>query len=101
VTHLAQVAAAATTHVVVSKEVINRATYGRAEVASGDDRVAEIARMLSGGVADESARRHATDLLAELATDVNSRSTSQSTPQVRGTKGTPQSGKAGPRRKAG
>jgi len=101
VTHLAQVAAAASTHVVVSKEVINRATFGRAEIASGDDRVAEIARMLSGGVADESARRHATDLLAELATEVDSRSTSPSTREVRATKGTSQPGKAGPRRKAG
>jgi DNA repair protein RecN (Recombination protein N) len=97
VTHLAQVAAAASTHVVVSKEVIDRATYGRAEIAAGDDRIAEIARMLSGGVADDSARRHATDLLAELGAGMNSPSTRHG----RGAKGSTQPRKAGPRRKAG
>ena len=97
VTHLAQVAAAATTHVVVSKEVVNRATFGRAEIATGDGRVGEIARMLSGGVADDSARRHATDLLAELATGVEPRASREG----RGAKGTTPPGKAGPRRKAG
>jgi DNA repair protein RecN (Recombination protein N) len=97
VTHLAQVAAAATTHVVVSKEVVNRATFGRAEIATGDGRVGEIARMLSGGVADDSARRHATDLLAELATGVEPRASGEG----RGAKGTTPPGKAGPRRKAG
>ncbi len=91
VTHLAQVAAAATTHVVVSKEVVGRATFGRAAVVGGEDRVAEVARMLSGGVADDSARKHATDLLAELSS-----SGRPSSSKARLT-----AGKAGPRRKAG
>lgn len=91
VTHLAQVAAAATTHVVVSKEVVGRATFGRAAVVGGEDRVAEVARMLSGGVADDSARKHATDLLVELS----------SSGRPSSTKARPTAGKAGPRRKAG
>ena len=91
VTHLAQVAAAATTHVVVSKEVVGRATFGRAAVVGGEDRVAEVARMLSGGVADDSARTHATDLLAELS----------SSGRPSSAKARPTAGKAGPRRKAG
>ena len=91
VTHLAQVAAAATTHVVVSKDVVGRATFGRAARVVGEDRVIEVARMLSGGVADESARKHATDLITELTVDR----------QTRSAKAKPASGKAGPRRKAG
>jgi DNA repair protein RecN (Recombination protein N) len=91
VTHLAQVAAAATTHVVVSKDVVGRATFGRAARVVGEDRVTEVARMLSGGVADESARKHATDLITELTVDR----------QTRSAKAKPASGKAGPRRKAG
>jgi DNA repair protein RecN (Recombination protein N) len=67
VTHLAQVAALADTHVVVRKEVSNTAegavTTATAASIQGDDRVDEVARMLSGDVAEASARRHAADLL--------------------------------------
>jgi DNA repair protein RecN (Recombination protein N) len=67
VTHLAQVAALADTHVVVRKEVSNSAegavTTATAASIQGDDRVDEVARMLSGDVAEASARRHAADLL--------------------------------------
>jgi DNA repair protein RecN (Recombination protein N) len=66
VTHLAQVAASAHHQVVVSKKVERGKTYGSAEILQRDDRVAEIARMLSGGVADESALAHASDLLLKL-----------------------------------
>lgn len=66
VTHLAQVAASAHHQVVVSKNVVKGKTFGHAELVEADNRVAEIARMLSGGVADTSALAHATDLLGQL-----------------------------------
>jgi DNA repair protein RecN (Recombination protein N) len=67
VTHLAQVAAMATTQVVVSKRVDAGVTVAEARAVSGDDRVDEIARMLSGDVVVESARQHAADLLVQAA----------------------------------
>ena len=66
VTHLAQVAASAHHQVVVSKKVERGKTFGSAHVLSHKDRVPEIARMLSGGIADESALAHAGDLLHKL-----------------------------------
>ena len=70
VTHLAQVAASAHHQISVSKTVKANKTYGSALPVGIDDRPAEIARMLSGGVADESAIAHARDLLTSLGTDV-------------------------------
>ena len=70
VTHLAQVAASAHHQISVSKTVKANKTYGSAMPVGIDDRPAEIARMLSGGVADESAIAHARDLLTSLGTDV-------------------------------
>ena len=64
VTHLAQVAAAAQTQINVAKTVRAKQTFATAAVLAGDDRVAEIARMLSGGVAQDSATEHARDLIA-------------------------------------
>ncbi|MFM8955157.1 MAG: DNA repair protein RecN [Actinomycetota bacterium] len=63
VTHLAQVAAAASTQVNVVKTVRAKQTFAVATRLDGEDRVAEIARMLSGGVAKDSAIEHARDLL--------------------------------------
>ena len=68
VTHLAQVAASAHHQVVASKKVERGKTFGRAHILPDQDRVSEIARMLSGGVADESALAHAGDLLSKLGT---------------------------------
>ena len=65
VTHLAQVAALADTHVVVSKRVEAGTTLATATGIAGQDRVDEVARMLSGDEAGESARRHAADLLGQ------------------------------------
>lgn len=61
VTHLAQVAAHATTHVAVRKE------EGRAQVDVLDEagRVAELSRMLAGQESSKSARAHAEELLAQ------------------------------------
>ena len=64
VTHLAQVAAAATTQVNVTKTVRDKQTFAEASILSGENRVADIARMLSGGVAEGSANEHARDLLS-------------------------------------
>ena len=62
VTHLAQVAAAATTQVSVTKTVRDGTTFASASTIEGDGRVEEIARMLSGSASD-SALRHARELL--------------------------------------
>ena len=63
VTHLPQVAALADTQIAVRKRVVDGTTCAEAEVVTDDGRVEEIARMLSGGAAEESARRHAAELL--------------------------------------
>ena len=63
VTHLAQVAAQATTQVVVTKRVARGTTTARAEAVTGDHRVEEVARMLSGDEGGDAARRHAVELL--------------------------------------
>ncbi len=65
VTHLAQVAAVADTHVAVTKKVTNGATFATARPLDAVERVDEVARMLSGS-ATASARDHARELLAEL-----------------------------------
>ena len=66
VTHLAQVAASAHGQVAVSKSVKGGKTFGAATRVAESERASEIARMLSGGVADESANAHARDLLEKL-----------------------------------
>jgi DNA repair protein RecN (Recombination protein N) len=63
VTHLAQVAALADTQVVVRKHVRGRTTWATATVVQGEERIAEVARMLSGDRGGESARLHAAELL--------------------------------------
>jgi DNA repair protein RecN (Recombination protein N) len=75
VTHLAQVAASAHHHVVVSKKVDRAKTYGSADILDQQARVPEIARMLSGGVADASALTHAGDLLNQLGTQTGEKTT--------------------------
>jgi DNA repair protein RecN (Recombination protein N) len=70
VTPLAQVAALADTQIMVTKTVTagsasEATTTATARIVEGDDRVDEIARMLSGEQAGESARLHAADLLAD------------------------------------
>jgi DNA repair protein RecN (Recombination protein N) len=75
VTHLAQVAAFASTHVVVEKAV-EQASGARAEaertvasatVVDGDARVVELSRMLAGLGDSSHARRHAAELLDAAA----------------------------------
>jgi DNA repair protein RecN (Recombination protein N) len=61
ITHLPQVAAAAATHFVVTKEVTGGRTHSRLSEVAGKARNEEIARMLGGKT--ESALRHAASLL--------------------------------------
>jgi DNA repair protein RecN (Recombination protein N) len=63
VTHLAQVAACATTQIAVSKRVEGAVTTATAMPVHGPERVEEVARMLSGMEASKSARQHAQELL--------------------------------------
>ncbi len=63
VTHLAQVAAWATTQVTVHKHQDEGSTESVASVVRGKDRAVELARMLSGSPESRSARTHAAELL--------------------------------------
>ncbi len=67
VTHLAQVAAFATNHLRVLKDADDAVTVSRVAQLSGDERVSEMARLLSGLPDSESGLAHAKELL-ELAT---------------------------------
>jgi len=62
ITHLPQVAAVATHHFVVTKDVIKGRTHSHLEHVTGKARNEEIARMLGGK--SDSALQHATTLLA-------------------------------------
>jgi DNA repair protein RecN (Recombination protein N) len=66
VTHLAQVAALADHQVVVSKDVIDGVTVAQVVPVEGDERIAEVARMLSGTPEAGVAREHAAALLAAV-----------------------------------
>jgi DNA repair protein RecN (Recombination protein N) len=62
VTHLAQVAAYADEHLVVRKEVGSESAATIAASVRGEERVAEVARML-GGSDSQASRAHARELL--------------------------------------
>jgi DNA repair ATPase RecN len=59
------VAASAHAHIRVSKKVRDNATFAQAALLSAEERAAEIARMLSGGVAEATAIEHARELLRD------------------------------------
>ena len=63
VTHLPQVAARASHHVTVEKSVRKGITYASARTLREEERAEEIARMLSGSMAVESAVEHARNML--------------------------------------
>ncbi len=69
VTHLPQIAAHASHHVLVEKpsESASASRSSRVRSLSGEDRVVEISRMLSGSPQSASARRHAEELLSASA----------------------------------
>jgi DNA repair protein RecN (Recombination protein N) len=67
VTHLAQVAAFATNHLRVVKDASGAVTASSVQQLTGEERVAEMARLLSGLPDSESGLEHARELL-DLAT---------------------------------
>jgi DNA repair protein RecN (Recombination protein N) len=80
VTHLPQVAAAGNAHIQVSKSVRSGKTYAQAATLGEEERIAEIARMLSGGVAEATALEHARELLRDShKSDANSQTSPKRT----------------------
>jgi DNA repair protein RecN (Recombination protein N) len=69
VTHLPQVAACADHHLVVSKSSDDKGTQSRIHVQEGDQRVAEIARMLGGEKISDTTLAHAREMLAHASED--------------------------------
>jgi DNA repair protein RecN (Recombination protein N) len=66
VTHLAQVAAFADTNIVVAKDSDGERTTTSARIVAGEERVREVARMLSGETS-VTALTHAAELLESAA----------------------------------
>ena len=67
ITHLPQIAARAHHHIVVSKGARGGVTAADVAIVVGDDRVAEVARMLGGDPESETSRAHARELLESAA----------------------------------
>src|SRR6185312_7228529 len=67
ITHLAQLAARAHQHIVVSKGARGGVTTADVAVLDGEARVAEVARMLGGDAESAVSRAHATELLENAA----------------------------------
>ena len=65
ITHLPQIAARGTEHLVVEKEVINNRTQSTVSILSDKDRIAELARMLAGASATEQTEAWAYELLSK------------------------------------
>ncbi|GAA4685250.1 DNA repair protein RecN [Frondihabitans cladoniiphilus] len=74
VTHLAQVAAFATNHLRVVKDASGAVTASSVQQLHGDERVAEMARLLSGLPDSESGLEHARELLEMAASRTVTRS---------------------------
>ena len=72
VTHLAQVAASADSHVRVTKSTGRTRTTTSVAVLDPEDRVVEISRMLSGSPDSDTAHEHARELLERSAADRSS-----------------------------
>jgi DNA repair protein RecN (Recombination protein N) len=67
ITHLPQIAARAHHHIVVSKDARGGVTTADVGVVAGDERVAEVARMLGGDPESDTSRAHARELLDTAA----------------------------------
>jgi DNA repair protein RecN (Recombination protein N) len=63
ITHLPQIAAPADLHLAVEKASVDGRTVTRVELVDGEERVGELARMIGGSGAKESARLHAQEIL--------------------------------------
>lgn len=69
VTHLAQVAAFADSHLVITKASTGEVTTSDVRALEADERLAELARMMGGLETSESALAHASELLAAASTE--------------------------------
>jgi DNA repair protein RecN (Recombination protein N) len=67
ISHLAQIAARAHHHVVVRKDAVGVVTSADTRVVTGEERIAEVARMLGGDAEREVSRAHARELLERAA----------------------------------
>jgi DNA repair protein RecN (Recombination protein N) len=63
ITHLPQVASRGTKHYHVYKDDIGDSTFTRVKLLSGDERILEVARLLSGSEVTETAMKNARELL--------------------------------------
>ena len=70
VTHLPQVAAYATTHLHVSKNVSDEPVTSGVDVLEGDARIEELARMLAGMDDSETGRAHANELMERAQAEI-------------------------------
>ena len=71
VTHLAQIAAAADTHLLIEKSTANGRTFTNVKPLTYDERVGEIARIMSGTELTENLYKSAKELLDRSGTDDN------------------------------
>jgi DNA repair protein RecN (Recombination protein N) len=83
ITHLPQIAARAHHHILVSKGARGGVTTADVRVLSGDDRVAEIARMLGGDPESDVSRAHARELLETAAVVAPPEATATAKPKDR------------------
>ncbi len=65
VTHSSQIASAADHHYYIYKEVVGERTCTRVRYLKNESRIAEIARLLDGGSADNLSLQHAAELLSK------------------------------------
>lgn len=85
ITHLAVLAARADAQWVVEKSVDGQRTRVRVAEVTGDARVEELARMLTGAAATQEARAHARALLAGASAPPAARARKAPTPRTRAT----------------
>jgi DNA repair protein RecN (Recombination protein N) len=69
ITHLASIAVRADTHFRVEKREREGRTFTTLRTVGGDERIEEVARMLSGDEKDDTSRRHAEELLRRYGED--------------------------------
>lgn len=63
ITHLHQIAGMGRHHLVVSKKIDQQQTYTEITPVEGEERIEEIAKMISGGTISDSARTHARQII--------------------------------------
>lgn len=66
ITHLPQIASFADLHIKVLKSVKDKRTFAQYKVIEGEERVRELAQMMSGQKESDISRRHAAEMLAKV-----------------------------------